>query len=91
VAERLVYGVHSVKADEIAATEIICRVLGAAEDYASSVSTDPGVLAAAVTSYSLDAPGHRCAIALYVCGQRQEAPYISNDRRINARGRAPNR
>jgi hypothetical protein len=86
MVERRVYGVHSVKADEIATTQMICSMQSTAEDYACSVSTDPGVLAAAVTIYHVDEPGQRCAIALFVHGERQQAPYISNDRRINARG-----
>jgi hypothetical protein len=89
VADQSVYGLHSVKADEVMATEIICSVLGEAEEYARMVSGDPGVLAAAVTCYQVDAPGRRSAVALYVQGRRQQVPYVSDDRRISANSRGP--
>ncbi len=44
------------------------------------------MLAAAVTSYVMETEGRSRAAALYVDGERQQVPHISNDRRINANG-----
>jgi hypothetical protein len=87
MTDQLVYWVHSVTADEVVPIEIICSVLGEAEDYARVVSDHPGVLAAAVTGYRVDKPGRRRAVALSVRDRRQRAPYVSDDRRIGANGR----
>ena len=82
-----VYGVHTVRANEVAVTTLVCRSLASAQEYAAGVSTDPGVLAAAVTHYPLDTPGERSPVALFVAGIRQDVPYISDDRRVYANGR----
>ena len=79
-----VFAVHTVRADEIRPTKFICTRLEAAEQYAKDMSTDPGVLGAAVSSFVLDQPGTRRGVALYVDGVRQAAPYVSNDRQINS-------
>lgn len=84
-----IYGVHAIKADEISATAMLCSTLAKAEAYATQLSTDPGVIAAAVTRYMVDEQGRRTAIALYVDGKRQEVPWISNDRQVLANGWSP--
>jgi hypothetical protein len=58
------YAVHAVKREEITATTFICQRQKDAEDAAMKLSTDPGVLAGAVTMFVLDKPGHRTAVAL---------------------------
>ncbi|GAA5175090.1 hypothetical protein GCM10023321_80390 [Pseudonocardia eucalypti] len=85
-----VYGVHAIKADEISATAMLCSTLKKAEGYAKELSTDPGVLAAAVTRYIVDEQGRRTAVVLYVDGKAQNVPWISNDRRVLANGWSPN-
>ena len=84
--EKVVYGVHAVRAREICATQFISARLAAAEKYARIMSTDPGVWVAAVTRYVMDAEGRRSSEALYVEGKRQEVAYVSDDRRICANG-----
>jgi len=84
-----VFAVHAVRPDEITATELVCRELASAEDYARELSDDPGVLAGAVTRFVLDQPGQRTAVALYVAGTRQDAPYVSNSRQVYANGHGP--
>lgn len=81
-----VFGVHAVKAHEISATVLLCSTLQQAEAYAAELSNDPGVLGAAVTRYVVDQQGRRTAVALFVAGQRQDVPWISNDRRVLANG-----
>lgn len=66
--EKVFYGVHAVRAREVCATQFITGRLAAAEKYAKVMSTDPGVLAAAVTRYVPEAEGQRRAEALYVAG-----------------------
>lgn len=84
-----VYGVHAIKPHEVSATAMLCSTVAKAEKYAKDLSTDPGVLAAAVTRYVIDEQGHRTAVALYVNGRKQEVGYISDDRRVWANGRKP--
>jgi len=84
--DTIVYTVHTVLPKEISAISMVTFSLKKAEEYAAIVSKDPGVLAGAVTKLVVDATGYRTAIALYVAGVRQQAPYISDDRRINANG-----
>lgn len=81
-----VYAVHAVCPDEICATEVIWTAESDAEKWAHALSTDPGVLAAAVTWFALDSPGERRAVALFVQGKRQQVPHLSDDRRIGANG-----
>jgi hypothetical protein len=83
----VIFGVHAVRADEVQATEALYRDRAAAEAWALGVSGYPDVLAAAVTRYVVDAPGHRTPVSLYVNGQRQQAPYVSDDRRVFANAR----
>ncbi|GAA5158195.1 hypothetical protein GCM10023321_37640 [Pseudonocardia eucalypti] len=86
VKQQVVYGVHAVRAREICATQFVTGRLAKAEKYAKEMSTDPGVLAAAVTRYVMETEGQHRAEALYVDGKRQEVPYISDSRRILANG-----
>jgi len=84
-----VWAVHAVRAYEISATELICAEQESAEKYACVLSTDPGVLAGAVTRFVIDAPGIRTPVALYVAGDNQQVPHISDDRRVYANGHGP--
>lgn len=77
-----IYAVHVVRANEVRTTELICSNVEDAEVNAAALSQDPGVLAAAVTRFTVDSPGTRSAVALYVEGTRQVVPYVSDDRRI---------
>lgn len=86
-----VFGVHAVRSEEIAATALLCSTLRMAERYAMDLSTDPGVLGAAVTTYVVDHQGLRTAVALFVNGQRQTVPWISDDRSVLANGWPPDR
>jgi hypothetical protein len=81
-----VYGVHAIKAREICSTKMVTADLADAQKYAADISTDPGVLAAAVTRFVLGAIGQGTPIFLYVNKKLQDVPYVSNDRRINASG-----
>jgi hypothetical protein len=81
-----IYAVHAVRHNEVRPTELVCSNLAAAEANAAALSQDPGVLAAAVTRFTMDAPGARSGVALYVAGRRQAVPYVSDDRRINSSG-----
>lgn len=81
-----VYAVHAVRPEEICATEVVFSFPGQAEDWARAVSTDPGVLAGAVTRYRLNSPGERTPVALFVKGERQQVPHLSDDREIAANG-----
>ena len=82
-----IYGVHAIQAQEITATVLLCRTQRRAEAYAKDLSTDPGVLGAAVTRYVIDEPGHRTAVALYVNRVKQQVPYVSDARDLWANGR----
>lgn len=81
-----VYAVHAVRPEEICATDVIFNSPENAQDWARAVSTDPGVLAGAVTRYRLNSPGERTPVALFVKGKRQEVPHLSDDRQIAANG-----
>lgn len=81
-----IYAVHAVRANEVRPTELICSNLADAEANAAALSQDPGVLAAAVTRFTVDSPGTRSCVALYVGGTRQAVPYVSDDRRIYSSG-----
>ncbi|WP_156993820.1 hypothetical protein [Pseudonocardia acaciae] len=81
-----VYAVHAVRPEMICSTEVIWTLQDDAETYAHDLSTDPGVLAGAVTEFVLNTPGDRHPTALYVNGQRQEVPHLSDDRKIAANG-----
>lgn len=87
--EKILYGVHAVRARDICATQFVTGRLAAAEKYAKVMSADPGVLAAAVTRYVMETEGQHRAEALYVDGKRQEMPHISDNRRICANGHGP--
>jgi hypothetical protein len=86
VMGRPVYAVHAVRAEEICATEVIFTSLQRADEWAVAVSTDPGVLAGAVTRYMLDSPGERHPESLFVKGDRQQVAHLSDDREIAANG-----
>jgi hypothetical protein len=79
-----VYAVHTVRADEVRPTKFISTDMDAAERYAADMSTDPNVLAAAVTSFVLNEPGTRRGVSLFVDGVKQARPYVSDNRKINS-------
>jgi len=81
-----VFAVHAVRPAEVRPTELICRSLARAEQYAVELSTDPGVLAAGITRFVVDEMGTRRAVALYVAGVKQQVPYVSDDRVVHANG-----
>lgn len=85
-ASPYIFAVHAVHAEEISLTALITWSQSVAEKYAATLSGDPGVLAAGVTRFVAETPGQRSAVALYVAGARQIAPYVSDDRRICANG-----
>jgi hypothetical protein len=70
----------------VSATTFVTANESAAGKYAATLSTDPGVLAAAVTRFVLDQDGRRTPAAMFVKGERQQVPHISDDRRVNANG-----
>jgi hypothetical protein len=79
-----VYAVHTVQPDEVRPVVIVCAGLDDAERWAAEASRDEGVLAAAVTKFTLDAPGTRRGVSLFVDGVQQARPYISDNRKINS-------
>jgi hypothetical protein len=82
-----VFAVHTVMADEVRPTQALFADENRALAYAAEVSTDDEVLAASVVRFVLDELGTRRNLAMYVMGERQVAPHISNDRRIHGGGR----
>jgi hypothetical protein len=81
-----VYAVHTILPGEVTPVELVCSTPEEATQYAKVRSTDSDVLGAAVTRHTLDTPGERRGVALYVDGRRQQTPYVSDDRRIPACG-----
>lgn len=82
----MVFAVHAVKPEAICATEVLFDDRDRAEEYAASVSTDPGVLAGVVTEFVLNSPGRRRSVAMFVKSERQAVPHLSDDRTIAANG-----
>lgn len=79
-----VYGVHTVRAEEIGATAVIFSRFEPAEEWVRTISGDSEVLAGALTRYRLNTPGERKPVALFVNGQRQQVPHLSDDRTVAA-------
>jgi hypothetical protein len=84
-----VWAVHAVLAGEIRPTQGLFADEGRALAYAEQLSTDDEVLAAVVTRFAVDELGTRRNVAMYVHGQRQEVPHLSNCGRIHGGGRGP--
>jgi len=84
---RVIYAVHAVRPEEMSTTTLVTSSPKPAEQYAATLSQDPGVLAAGVTRFELDVTGLRTAVARYVTGTRQHTPYVSDDRQVYANGR----
>ncbi|HZD16415.1 MAG TPA: hypothetical protein VE196_15085 [Pseudonocardiaceae bacterium] len=82
-----VYAVHAVRPDAITATEFVSSTHHGARDYAVALSGDPGVLASAITRLTLDTPGLREGVAMFVDAKQQQAPYVSDDRRVQTHAR----
>jgi hypothetical protein len=91
IARDVIYPVHAVRPEEITATALVSASLPVAEAYAAELSTDPGVLAGAVTRFVIDSPGERTAVALFVGGTRQDAPTSPTTARYWQMGTAPAR
>jgi hypothetical protein len=85
-----VFAIHVVLVDEVRATQAIFTDEGQALGYAAQVSNDDEVLAAAVTRFVVGELGSRRNVGMFVRGRRQEAPHISDDRRIHGGGRCRN-
>jgi len=79
-----VFAVHTVRADELRPTEIVCSELEEAEGHAAVLSQDPGVLAAAVTRFAVNQSGSRSGVSLWVAGRKQAVPYVSDCRTIQS-------
>ena len=86
LADRYVYAVHTVLADEVRPTEALFTEGPRALEHAAQVSTDSEVLAARVVRFVLDELGTRRNVAMFVDGVRQQFPHISDCRRIHGGG-----
>jgi hypothetical protein len=71
-----VYAVHSTRADETGAVEVLFCSEAEARAYAVSRSNDFRVLASVVTRYALGRLGTRHPIAWYINGEPQDARAI---------------
>jgi hypothetical protein len=76
----LVWTVHAARADNVGHVEAVYSKAETACDHARARSEDLGVLAAAVTRFTVDVMGTRSGSALYVNGTRQAVPYVSDSR-----------
>ena len=83
-----VYAVHTTRADEVRPTEAIYSDEATACAHAAEMSTDHGIVAASVVRFALDRHGDRRNIAMFVGGQRQVLPHLSDDRRVHGGGRS---
>jgi hypothetical protein len=84
-----VWAVHAVLADEVRPTQALFADEGRALGYAAQVSNDDEVLAASVVRFVLDELGTRRNLAMFVNGQRQGVPHLSDCGRIHGGGRNP--
>lgn len=84
---KLVWAVNTTMPDEVRPTEAVFGTEEEACTHARAMSTDPGTLAASVVRFTLDELGTRKGVAMYVDGERQFVPYVSDCRRIYASGR----
>jgi hypothetical protein len=82
-----VWTVHATLAEEVRPTQAIYRDEKAACNYAAALSRDDGVLAASVVRFMLDELGTRANVAMFVAGERQTFPYVSDCRNIYGGGR----
>jgi uncharacterized protein YfdQ (DUF2303 family) len=83
-----VWAVHAVMADEVRPTQALFADEARALAYAAQVSTDDEVLAASVTRFVVDELGTRRNLAMFVDGQQQAVPHISDCRGIHGGGRS---
>lgn len=77
-----VWTVRVIRADNVGRVDAVYRNLDVACSDAQARSHDHGVLAVAVTRFTVDEPGTRSSAALYVAGQKQAVPYVSDCRRF---------
>jgi hypothetical protein len=84
-----IYAVHSVMADEVRPTQAVYTDPETALDYAAALSNDEEVLAASVVRFTLDELGTRRNVAMFVNGQRQRVPHLSDCRSVHGGGRNP--
>jgi hypothetical protein len=68
-------------------TEVVFTDEGRACGHAALLSQDDDVLAAGVVRFTINELGTRAGIALFVDGQRQKVPYVSDCRTIYSGGR----
>jgi hypothetical protein len=86
-ALRYVWAVHTTLPSEIRPTDAVFGTEEAACARACEMSTDAEVLAASVVRFAVDELGTRRGVAMFVDGQRQMVPYVSDCRGIYANGR----
>jgi hypothetical protein len=84
---KLVWTVHVTLVDEVRPTEAVFGREQAACTHARAMSKDTGVLAASVVRFAIDELGTRKGVAMFVQGERQMVPYVSDCRSIYAGGR----
>ena len=87
IAVRYVWTVHSTLPNEVRPTDAVFRTEEAACTHARAMSKDVEVLAASVVRFTVDELGTRKGVAMFVDGERQLVPYVSDCRRIYAGGR----
>jgi hypothetical protein len=87
LAVRYVWTVHITLANEVRPTEAVFRRENSACARAREMSKDTEVLAASVVRFTVDELGTRTGVAMFVNGQRQMVPYVSDCRGIYANGR----
>jgi hypothetical protein len=83
-----IYAVHTVMSDEVRPTQALYSDEAAALSYAEACSRDEGVLASSVVRFVVDEPGNRRGVAMFVKGQRQAVPHLSDCREIHGGGRS---
>lgn len=88
-AEPSVWAVHTVQADEVRPTDMICSNEPKAIARALDLSQDDEVLAAVVVRYVLDRSDTRSPVAMFRDGKRQQVPYVSDDRTVSSSAGPP--
>jgi hypothetical protein len=82
-----IWTVHATLADEVRPTQAIYGDEKGACAYAAALSRDEGLLAVSVVRFALDKLGTRANVAMFVTGERQTLPYVSDCRNIHGGGR----
>ena len=84
---KLVWAVHATLPNEVRPTDAVFGTEEAACTHARAMSKDVEVLAASVVRFTVDELGTRKGVAMFVDGERQLVPYVSDCRGIYAGGR----